>query len=290
MKNELIFFIDQSEIAIFRYEAGSYENVKVKGEALIQYESLHESLVFLEGYLKSVLGFSSYQKCSLLFYLDEVIKINVEQIQNIFDPKDVLVHSLGIIKAYNSVIDIRSNSRIKEIEQQFAKKEILLKERVEADLSEINHKYDSIKKLLSEKEEENRGLAEKAKLWDNHLKEKSKIKRTVVLLPDAFGISSISFEKRNKEKVKESDVIAKKGTLRPMPSTLILAKRDGYIYWLVSRYGLHEKGWCDIDDFKIKDEQGNIILGVISDSTDDTIEEILEFVKEEINRDREIKI
>jgi hypothetical protein len=117
MINELIFFIDQSEISIFKKDTDNYENIKIKGEELFQYDNLNDSLIFLEEYLKNVIGFQSYDEYSFFIFSKNEIKINQKEIQNIFKTKNITFLSFDVIKSYQDVLNAQYGEKAKELEK-----------------------------------------------------------------------------------------------------------------------------------------------------------------------------
>lgn len=298
MQNELILFIDQSEISIFKKDSDVYKNVKVKGEELFQYENLNDSLIFLEEYLKNVIGFQSYDEYSFFIFSKNEIKINQKEIQSVFKTKKIIFLSFDVIKAYQDVLNAQYGEKAKELEKKLDK-QLDEKEKVKNILSDIKNDYETLKELLQEKEKKNKELDKKAKLWDNYLIEKSKIKREVIYLNDAkpgkytlnvSNVKKITLLKQNGEHVKANQKIATgfEKIENEMASAFAFAlnslghnrdevaiwksSKDGYIYWLASNNG----SVIPIEDFQIKDKKGNIALAVISDSPDDKIEDILD--------------
>jgi hypothetical protein len=300
MQNELIFFIDQSEISIFKKDSDKYENVKIRGEELFQYEGLSDSLIFLEEYLKNVLGLQTYNETSLFIFSKNEIGINHKEIQNIFKTKNIKFLSFDVIKAYQDVLNAQYGEKAKEFEQKLHK-QLQENEKILNAFNSSKKDYDSLKKLFDEKEKEIKKLTEKAKLWDNYLIEKSKIKREVIYLNDAklgrftlnlSNVKKITLLKENGENVKGNQKIANgfENRNNEMTSQFGIgvtnlfhnrdeiavweSSKDGYIYWLASNNG----SVIPIQEFQIKDENGNVALAVISDSPDDKIEDILDFM------------
>ncbi len=294
MQNELIFFIDQTEISIFKMDSQNYENIKIKGEELFQYYSLDESLIFLEEYLKNVIGFHSYDDYSLFIFSKNEINVNQREIQNIFNVNKITFLSLDVIKAYQDVLNAQYGEKAKELQNKLDK-QLDEKEKVKNILSDIKDDYKTLKELLTEKDKENKELAKKAKLWDNYLLEKSKINRDIIYTNDATkgennlnlkAVGSIKLSKANGENVNKNQRIGRGCDQNSFYRKIAIWKssREGYIYWLSS----NREEEIPFKDFQIKDKKGNIALAVISDSPDDKIEDILQFVKSEINK--EIKI
>jgi arsenate reductase-like glutaredoxin family protein len=300
MKNELIIFFSPSEACIFRSEDGNFKNVKIKGERFYQYENLEEALVYLADYLKNVISIEDNSNNSVTVFSPKN-QIDGHTIKDKFGIKNITSLSFDAIFAYQNILNLQYGEKYKKLvtgleEKDAEKKEIQkLVKKMQDDFTNLNLQREKEIKLLKKREKELKDLQTKADNWDNYIKEKSNLTRTIVF---DTGCISKSSNKTNWANIWEeysyltgtivfnigciSKSFVKKGSVIAITNSgkKLTAEVEGYIYWMTSNNNPN----LSLEDFKIKDNNGSSVLAVISSSPDDNIDEIIKYVKKEISR------
>jgi arsenate reductase-like glutaredoxin family protein len=293
MKNELIIFINPSEACIFRSWDGDFKNLKIKGERFYQYENLEEALVYLADYLKNVISIEDNSNNSITVFSPKN-QIDGHTIKKIFSIKNVTSLSFDAIFAYQNILNLQYGEKYKklvtELEEKDAEKKEIQKlvKKMQDDFTNLNLQREKEIKLLKKREKELKDLQTKADNWDNYVKEKSNLTRTIVFDTDFISVPFVnSFVSQFNTLIGETlgrkaSGFVKKGSVMATTSSgkKFTSKVGGYIYWMTSNNNPN----LSLEDFKIEDKNGSRVLAVISSSPDYNINEIIKFVKKEISR------
>ena len=299
MHKELVLFIKEAELSVFVREGEEYKNQKINGETFFTCSDLVECLGIAAGYLKNILRFDTYKEFRIVLFEESAESFDKEAIRKIFDDVQITYLSLNIVEAYKRVLKIEYGDRENKLTEE--------KELLEGSLSKLNEKFneltlaiESYKLQQDVDKKEIARLSIKAKKYEEYLLSKNEPARTILYIPIPEPVVNVPFVSWAREEFEEKVIlptlqikkisgtkVTKKTRLailkRHYQTENILAKNDGYVYWL----GAEKTGDISFDTFKHRSANGLIALAVISNTQNEQLSKIIEFVEKYHNMKRQ---